>query len=187
VEPEGMGVSPDGKLLVNTSETTNMAHFIDTTTHTIIDNVLVDARPRVAEFTSDGSQVWVSAEIGGTVTVIDAATRKILGKIEFQIPGVNQDAIQAVGIRITKDKKRAFVALGPANRVAVVDAATFKVERYLLVGQRVWQLAFTPDERFLFTTNGASNDVSVIDVDRLRVIRSIKTGRYPWGVVVAPF
>jgi PQQ-dependent catabolism-associated beta-propeller protein len=187
VEPEGMGMSPDGKLLVNTSETTNMAHFIDTATHSIIDNVLVDARPRVAEFTPDGSQVWVSAEIGGTVTVIDAGTRKILGKVEFAIPGVNQDAIQPVGIRISKDKKRAFVALGPANRVAVVDAATFKVERYLLVGQRVWQLAFTPDGRFLFTTNGSSNDVSVIDVDRLRVIRSIKVGRYPWGVAVAPF
>ena len=29
VEPEGMAVSPDGKTIVNTSETTNMAHFID--------------------------------------------------------------------------------------------------------------------------------------------------------------
>ena len=121
VEPEGMGISPDGKLLVNTSETTNMAHFIDTATNTTIDNVLVDSRPRVAEFTADGTQVWVSAEIGGTVTVIDPKTRKILGKVEFQIPGVNQDAIQPVGVRITRDGKRAFVALGPANRVAVID------------------------------------------------------------------
>jgi PQQ-dependent catabolism-associated beta-propeller protein len=164
-----------------------MAHFIDTATNTIVDNVLVDSRPRVAEFNATGSQVWVSAEIGGTVTVIDPATRKVLGKVEFQIPGVNQDAIQPVGVKLTKDGKRAFVALGPANRVAVVDAATFKVERYLLVGQRVWQLAFTPDEKLLFTTNGTSNDVSVIDVDRLRVVRSIKVGRYPWGVVVAPY
>ena len=52
VEPEGMGISPDGKMLVNTSETTNMAHFIDTATNEIIDNVLVDSRPRVAEFTA---------------------------------------------------------------------------------------------------------------------------------------
>ncbi|MFZ8488554.1 hypothetical protein ACO1MQ_14040, partial [Staphylococcus aureus] len=44
VEPEGMGLSPDGKVLVNTSETTNMAHFIDTKTFQVIDNVLVDAR-----------------------------------------------------------------------------------------------------------------------------------------------
>ena len=60
---------------MNTSETTNMAHFIDTATNTTIDNVLVDSRPRVAEFTADGAQLWVSAEIGGTVTVIDPSRR----------------------------------------------------------------------------------------------------------------
>ena len=91
-----------------------------------------------------------------------------------------------MGVRITRDGQRAFVALGPANRVAVIDTATFKIEKYLLVGHRVWNLAFTPGEKLLFTTNGASNDVSVIDVGRLRVVRSIKAGRYPWGVVVAP-
>jgi len=187
VEPEGMGISPDGKVLVTTSETTNMAHFIDTATNTTIDNVLVDSRPRFAEFSADGSQVWVSAEIGGTVTVIDAKTRTVTAKIAFKIPGVPQDAIQPVGVRITKDGKRAFVALGPSNRVAVIETATFKVEKYLLVGQRVWQLALTPDEKLLFTTNGTSNDVSVVDVDKLRVVKSIKVGRYPWGVAVAPF
>ncbi|MEE8297678.1 MAG: hypothetical protein V3R26_07605, partial [Hyphomicrobium sp.] len=83
--------------------------------------------------------------------------------------------------------KTAFVALGPANRVAIVNTETLKVEKYLLVGQRVWQLAFTPDDKLLFTTNGTSNDVSVIDVDKQKVIKSIRTGRYPWGVVVAPF
>ena len=56
VEPEGMGMSPDGKVLVNTSETTNMAHFIDAKTYKSIDNVLVDNRPRVAEFTPVGQR-----------------------------------------------------------------------------------------------------------------------------------
>ena len=187
VEPEGMGMSPDGKVLVNTSETTNMAHFIDTKTYKTFDNVLVDSRPRVAMYNSAGTQLWVSSEIGGTVTVINPADRKIIGKVTFEIPGVTKEAIQPVGVRITKDDKLAFVALGPANRVAVVDTATLKVVKYLLVGQRVWQLAFTPDEKLLLTTNGTSNDVSVIDVPSLKAIKSIRTGRYPWGVVVAPF
>jgi YVTN family beta-propeller protein len=78
------------------------------------------------------------------------------------------------------------VALGPANRVAVINGETYEVERYLLVGQRVWQLAFSPDQKLLFTTNGASNDVSVIDTERLRVTKSITVGRFPWGVAVAP-
>src|SRR5262249_24375745 len=32
---------------------------------------LVDARPRFAEFKRDASEVWVPAEIGGTVSIID--------------------------------------------------------------------------------------------------------------------
>jgi PQQ-dependent catabolism-associated beta-propeller protein len=181
-----MGISPDGKMLVNTSETTNMAHFIDTTTYQVVDSVLVDSRPRFAEFNKDGSKLWISAEVGGTVTVIDPKTRAIIKTIEFQIPGVTADTIQPVGVRVTRDGKTAFVALGPANRVAVIDAASMEVQKYLLVGQRVWQMAFTPDEKLLYVTNGNSNDVSVIDVASQKVIKTIAVGEAPWGVAIAP-
>src|SRR6185437_1555985 len=67
VEAEGMAVSPDGQTIVNTSETTNMAHFLDVQTRKMVAAVLVDARPRVAMFKHDGSEVWVSSELGGTV------------------------------------------------------------------------------------------------------------------------
>ncbi|HEX2471068.1 MAG TPA: PQQ-dependent catabolism-associated beta-propeller protein, partial [Candidatus Limnocylindrales bacterium] len=184
VEPEGMAVSPDGKTIVNTSETTNMAHFIDAGTHEITDNVLVDQRPRVATFTADGAEVWVSSEIGGTVSVIDNATRAVKHKIAFEIPGVPTESIQPVGVAIKSDRSKAYVALGPANRVAVIDAQTYEVEDYLLVGQRVWQLAFSPDEKFLYTTNGVSNDISVIDVDADKVTKSVAVGSFPWGVAV---
>jgi PQQ-dependent catabolism-associated beta-propeller protein len=179
-----MGISPDGKTIVNTSETTNMAHFIDADTYEITHNVLVDQRPRVAEFTADGAEVWVSSEIGGTVSVIDNQTREIKQKIGFAIPGVPAEAIQPVGVKVTSDRSKAFIALGPANRVALVDAQTYEVEDYLLVGQRVWQLAFSPDEKFLYTTNGVSNDISVIDVDAEKVTKSVAVGAFPWGVAV---
>jgi YVTN family beta-propeller protein len=51
------------------------------------------------------------------------------------------------------------------------------------VGQRVWQLDFTPDEKYLLTTNGNSNDITVIDVASEEAIRSIQVGEQPWGVV----
>jgi YVTN family beta-propeller protein len=110
----------------------------------------------------------------------------VIKKINFHVAGLPAEAIQPVGIRLTADGKRAFVALGPANRVAVINAQSFEVEKYLLVGQRVWQLAFTPDEKLLLSTNGNSNDVSVIDVEGLKVTKSLPVGRQPWGVVVAP-
>jgi len=60
------------------------------------------------------------------------------------------------------------------------------VQKYLLVGQRVWNLAFSLDKSRLYTTNGVSNDMSVIDVAALKVIKSVPVGALPWGVVVAP-
>jgi YVTN family beta-propeller protein len=106
-------------------------------------------------------------------------------KIRFEVPGLRREAIQPVGINITKDGKLGFVMLGPANRVAVVDGATHEVLKYLLVGQRVWHGAFTPDEKYLLVTNGISNDVSVIDVASLKVIKSIQVGELPWGVAMS--
>ena len=110
----------------------------------------------------------------------------MVGKVSFEIPGLRKEAIQPVGIGMTRDDKTAFVALGPANRVAVVDVATRKVTKYLLVGQRVWHMAFTPDEKYLLTTNGVSNDVSVIDVAAQKVIKTIQVGELPWGIAIAP-
>ena len=186
IEPEGMAVSPDGKIVITTSETTNMAHWIDTETETIFANTLVDSRPRHAEFVKDGAELWVSAEIGGTVTVFDTATQAEKAKIRFAIKGVHEDLIQPVGFELTPDGKTAFVALGPANHVAVVNAETWEVEDYLLVGRRVWHMAFDGDHSRLFTTNGISGDVTVIDVARREAIKTVKVGRFPWGAAYRP-
>ena len=186
VEPEGMAVSPDDSAVVATSETTSMAHFIDVAKKEVVANVLVPSRPRYAAFSPDGKQVWVSSEVGGGIKVLDAATHQIIHSIGFEIPGVLADQIQSVGINLTSDGKLGFVCLGPANRVAVVDAQTFEVKKYLLVGQRVWHGALSPDGRFFYTANGISNDMSVIDVARLKVLKSVPVGQLPWGVVVAP-
>ena len=170
--------------MVSTTETSNMAHFIDTEIFQVVHNVLVDARPRHAEFTKDGSEVWVSSEIGATVSVIDMETFEIKEHIEFDVPGVPRESVQAVGVELMSDGQYGFVALGPSNRVAVVDLQSYEVLDYILVGQRVWHLALDGEEQRLFTTNGVSGDVTVIDVSSLKAIESIPVGRFPWGVIV---
>ena len=120
------------------------------------------------------------------MSVIDPAKHVVTGKDQLRaFPACGREAIQPVGISITKDGKTAFVALGPANRVAVVDAAIHTVKKYLLVGQRVWHMAFTPEEKYLLVTNGVSNDVSVIDVAAQKVIKTIQVGELPWGITIA--
>ncbi|MDQ2089710.1 YVTN family beta-propeller repeat protein [Marimonas arenosa] len=186
IEPEGMAVSPDGKIAITTSETTNMAHWIDTETRELFANTLVDSRPRHAEFVHGGKELWVSSEIGGTITIFDVATQAEKAKIAFEVKGVHPDRVQPVGFELTEDEKTAFVALGPSNHVAVVNAETYDVEDYILVGRRVWHMTFNSDKSRLFTTNGVSGDVTVIDVAKRKAIKSIKVGRFPWGAALRP-
>ena len=186
IEPEGMAVSPDGKTAVTTSETTNMVHWIDVATLQAVDATQVEQRPRHAEFTRDGKKLWVSSEIGGTVAVIDVTSRKVEETIRFEIKGISGDRIQPVGISLTDDGRLAFVALGPSDRVAVIDAKTYKVLSYILVGRRVWHTVLTPEQDRLLTTNGVSGDVTVIDVGSFKALKSIKVGRFPWGAAVRP-
>ena len=125
----------DGKTVVNTSETTNMAHFIDAERREIIANVLVDQRPRAAAFTADDAEVWVSAEIGGTVSVIDNRTRELKRTIGFAIPGVPDEAIQqATQNRIAVTLRQAFLQLLRLRAVPIGDAV-------------VAQLASRPSQR----------------------------------------
>ena len=182
VEPEGMRVHPDNHLTVATSEETSMAHFIDNDSLELTANILVDTRPRHAEYTRDGKEVWVSSEIGGTVSVIGIEEQSIKHKIKFNIKGVRDELIQPIGIRMSNDGSRAFVALGPANRIAVVDTKSYEVEKYILVGQRPWHMEIHPDGKTLYVANGLTNDMTVINLEKMKAIKSVPVGRLPWGI-----
>jgi YVTN family beta-propeller protein len=187
-EPEGTAVSPDGKLVIQASETASMAHVIDAATRKVIDNLMVDTRPRYIAFTPDGSRFWVSSEVRATVTVFDTATRRRIGKINFTqlLPGDRPDGenLQAVGIVFTRAGDRAFVALGRGKLVAEIDPKTLALVRSFPVGWRAWHLALSPDERYLYTANGLSSDVTAIDLVHDRVIDRVHVDGRPWGIVV---
>ena len=87
-------------------------------------------------------------------------------------------------VLITRDGTRAYVALGRANHVAVVDVATREILEYILVGKRAWGLALTYDEKKLYVANGLSDDISIIDTDTLKVIKSLAVGLVPYGVLI---
>jgi YVTN family beta-propeller protein len=70
--------------------------------------------------------------------------------------------------------------------VVQINAQTLEPSNYFLVGQRVWNLAFSPDQKRLYTTNGVSNDISIIDLEQMKVTKSVAVGLFPWGVAVKP-
>ena len=85
---------------------------------------------------------------------------------------------------ITRDGRFAYVALGRANHVAIVDVKTRKVLDYLLVGKRPWGLALTTDEKLLYVANGLSDDITIIETNSRKAIKSIPVGMVPYGILI---
>ncbi|HYC58735.1 MAG TPA: cytochrome D1 domain-containing protein [Thermoanaerobaculia bacterium] len=176
-EPEGVTASPDGRWVYVTAETSNVVTVIDTKQERVAANILVDPRPRVSIFTKDGSRAWVSAEIGGTVQLVDAKKHRIVKRVRLG------PADKPVGMVLSPDEKRLYVATGRGNGVAVVDTVSMRVIATIPTGVRVWGIALTRDGRKLYAANSLSNTISVINTATNRVVKTIKTDDGPWALV----
>jgi PQQ-dependent catabolism-associated beta-propeller protein len=183
-EPEGVKVSADGKLLYVTSEVASLVHVIDTASGKVVKNVKVGKRPRRMAITPDGKELWVTCELDSGVTIVSTADHSVLATLKFDVKGARAQDITPVGIQMTRDGKRAFVALGRANHVAFVDVAARKVTNLVLVGKRAWNVALDKNEKRLFVVNGLSDDLTVVDVPGAKPIKTVPVGRVPYGVVV---
>ena len=181
-EPEGTAISPDGRTVIQTSESASMAHVIDAMSGELRANLIVDTRPRYVAFTPDGRRFWISSEIRSTVTAFDSATLKQVAKVDFEAAKISDGVIQPVGIRFTKDGRRAFVALGRAKLVAEVDPHTLAIVRTWPVGFRAWNLALSPDESRIYTADGLDGTMSVIDLATNGPAAKVKLGGKPWGI-----
>ena len=183
-EPEGVFVSEDGRHVYVTSEVGDLVHLIDPDGGHVVQDVVVGTRPRRFAATPDGKELWVSAELSGEVYIIDREKFEVSGKIDFLPPGMRKTDVTPVGLVMTKDGKTAFVTLGHAAHVAVVDVPTRKVSAYILVGKRSWGITLSRDERTLFVANGFGDDVTIVDVRTRKATISVPVGRIPWGVII---
>jgi PQQ-dependent catabolism-associated beta-propeller protein len=183
-EPEGVQITKDGKLVFVASEVANLVHVIDVEKQKIIKEIPVGTRPRRFALTPDEKELWVSAELSGQVDIIDVEKLEPKARVEFQLRAIRRELFTPVDLAITRDGSKAYVALGRANHVAVVDTKTRKVADYIVVGKRAWGLRLNADESRLWVANGLSDDVSIIDTRTNKVLMSVPVGQVPYGILI---
>lgn len=183
-EPEGVKVSHDGATVWVTSEVANMVHVVEAASGKLLRNVPVGKRPRRFALTPDGAQLWVTNELSASITVLSTKDYSVVDTLKLQVKGARDTDITPVGITMTKDGKRAFVALGRANHVAFVDAASRKVTDLVLVGKRAWNVALDKAEARLLVCNGLSDDLTVVDVAAAKALKTLPVGRVPYMAVI---
>ena len=167
--PEGIGhpvfASPHSKpiaafddyvYVVNTPSDT--VDVIDAQTRTIVNRINVGIDPVSAVARPDGMEVWVANHVSDTVSVIDTdpaspTFQNVVATVQaVHTATLSTDFDEPVGIAFANNDK-AYVALGPANEIAVVDVATRNVGKRLEIrsqdpraiavrGDRLYVVAF---------------------------------------------
>ncbi|MEN6551932.1 MAG: YncE family protein, partial [Methanobacterium sp.] len=131
IKAYGITVSPDGKYVYVTG--IPYAVSILNTITCKIDIVDVDAELGGyyiygAAVSPDGTNVYFSFALGGTLGVIDAATREITNT------GVAVGS-SSKGIAVTQDGKYVYVVNEPSGTVTVIDSETYKKSGEIKVGK----------------------------------------------------
>ena len=159
--------------------TSNSVSVIDTRKNEVVANLLVEARPRGVAVSPDSRRLYVTSEIGGTVSTVDAGTHKIRHVLRL-----GDGEGKPVGVAVAPDGSRVFVTSGAAGTLSIISADGVGVLGTIKVGKRPWGVGVTPDGRRAVTANGASNDISIVDIAGRRVIATVPVGEGPWGVAI---
>src|SRR6059058_6037482 len=109
-------------VFASSTETLLLVSVLDAKTGAVLRTIHVGDNPRTVAFTPDGRHVWVSAEAGGNVTVIDVATDSVLR----QFP-IRDGKTKPVRIAFSPDARLAYLTEGAAATVSVIDVATSRV------------------------------------------------------------
>jgi YVTN family beta-propeller protein len=150
---EGVDVSPDGRWVWVTNREAGTVTVVDAATLAVVAAVEVPGFPIRAKATPDGKYVLVSAARTGDVAVLSTADRKLERRVDFGLQAVAAEgrllgafgtSSVPIGIVVDPDGQRAYVAHANADKVAVLDLATWKVTATFAAGKEPDGMAFSP-------------------------------------------
>ena len=134
--------------------------------------VFLDSPAEDWALTEDQQRLFVSMPDSGRVAVVDAASWKIVSRLEVQLrPG-----------RVALQPDEKYVWISDTGGVTAFDRETLKPLPRISTGAGAHDLAFSSDSRFLFVTNHDAGTVSVIDAAENRKIADLATGGHPSSV-----
>lgn len=137
--------------------------------------------PQLATFTPDGEYLLVTDAAAGTLTSIELAGLRVVGRVAV--------GTGAHHLAVSTNDRRAWVALGEsANTIVVVDVADprhMRVLRRLHPAAEVHDIAFDPDGRTVWVSSASQPYVSVYGAASGRLVDTVPAGRAPQHVLFA--
>jgi YVTN family beta-propeller protein len=144
--PEGIAVSVDGEQVWVTNRAADTVTILDAESFEMIDTLEAASFPIRAAFTPDGRHVLVSLARSGEVAVFDASTRSLVRRIPMEARAEDErderlfgdrfgDSPVPIGILISPNGKRAYVANTNADVVTLIDLESWTLTGRLQAGK----------------------------------------------------
>jgi YVTN family beta-propeller protein len=126
---------------------------------------------------SKTTRVYVTNSKGDDVTVIDAATMKVVGSIKI---GDNPH-----GLITSPDRRTLYVSVEGTDELVSVDIASYQVTARVKVGRAPNEVSITRDGRFVFVPARNDATVDVVDTTAMKVVERLKTPAMPHNTYVS--
>ena len=132
------------------------------------------------DLSPDSKEIWAANAQDATVTIIDAASKRVIETLPISLPGANR-------LKFTPDGKRVLIAGGggaaPTGRnLVVLDAATRKEVKQINLGGGAAGIVMVPDRSRAYVAVSGKDKVAVLDLKSLEVTGYVSTGKQPDGL-----
>jgi YVTN family beta-propeller protein len=166
-DPYNMYFTPDGRYAIVVAERLHRLDFRDPHTFVLRHSLPVPCSGADhMDFSADGRRAIVSCEFSGQLLEVDIPAQRVSAVLTLRAGAAPQD------VKLSPDGRVFYVADMNVGGVWLVDAATFRVLRFMPTGSGAHGLYPSRDARYLYVTNRSAGSISVVSFRTRRVVRT---------------
>jgi YVTN family beta-propeller protein len=137
--------------------------------------VAVGKGPEAMDLAPDEKELWTAHSRDGGVSIIDVATKKVTLTIDAKTKRSNR-------LKFTPDGKRVLITDLESGDLVVLDAATRKEIKRVVVGKAPEGILMKPDGSCAYIAVSGDNQIAVFDLNLVDVTERFATGSGPDGM-----
>jgi len=127
------------------------------------------------DVTPDGKEIWAANAQDGTISIVDAAEKRVVDTLSADVRSANR-------LKFTPDGTLAFVSRLNGPEVVILDARTRRELKRVKTGRGAAGIQIQPDGARAYVACTPDDYVAVIDLKSLEVTGRIDAGKQPDGL-----
>ncbi|MDQ6706897.1 MAG: YncE family protein [Acidobacteriota bacterium] len=131
--------------------------------------------PEGIDISPDGKQLWAANSRGGSVSIIDIASRRVIETLDVRTKRSNR-------LKFTPDGKLALISDLEGGDLVILDVASRKEIKRLPLGRAPEGILIEPGGARAYVAISGDNNVAVIDLKTLEATRRITGFSSPDGM-----